>query len=112
MICSLILEGRVQAIMEQWQTILILKGAAGKIILFARQEEDGVWQYYRSNDSLQNQANPTIVHSFQDALSLLGHSWKYLSPEYIHPAFKSQLWKNLSVQTGMFNRSNWRKACL
>ena len=98
--------------MEQWQTILIVKGAAGKINLFARKEENGSWQFYRSNDTAAQNIDPTIVNSFKDALSLLGQSWTYLTPEFIHPEFKNQFWTSISVEKGMFNRANWRKACM
>jgi len=53
-----------------------------------------------------------VVHSFPDALALLGQSWKYLTPEYIHPEFKQQCWLHLSKQSGLFDKINWRKACL
>ncbi|GIP18579.1 hypothetical protein J40TS1_42210 [Paenibacillus montaniterrae] len=98
--------------MEQWQTILRVKGAAGNISLLARQRGEGNWEFYRSHDLSEPQQEPIIVHSFPEALSLLGQSWKYLSPEYIHPEFKQQVWRQLSGQGGLFNRSNWRKACL
>ena len=98
--------------MEQWQPILVVKGAAGKINLFARKEENGSWQYCRSNDNVEHDANTTIVFSFKDALSLLGQSWTYLTPEFIHPEFKSQFWTSISVEKGLFNRSHWRQACM
>lgn len=102
--------------MEQWQTILRVKGSAGTISLLARKREADLWEYYRSTNFSMSQQETVqernIVHSFSEALSLLGQSWKYLTPEYIHPEFKQQCWAQLSKQSGMFDRINWRKACL
>lgn len=97
--------------MEHWQTILIVKGTAGKITLFARQNEQQAWEFYRSNEAF-DLSSPTIVYSFNDALALLGQSWKYLHPEYIHPDFKQLCWTSLTQESGIFNRVNWRKACM
>jgi len=98
--------------MEQWQTILCVKGAAGTISLLARQRDSEQWEYYRTSSINTAQLEQPIVHTFAEALSLLGQSWKYLTPEYIHPQFKQQCWSLLSKQSGMFDRVNWRRACL
>ncbi|MFC6333484.1 hypothetical protein ACFP56_12715 [Paenibacillus septentrionalis] len=97
--------------MEHWQTVLIVKGAAGKMTLYAR-KQDQQWEFYRSSDGPSPPNELTIVHSFPEALALLGQSWKYLTPQYIHPEFKQQCWSHLSKQSGMFDRINWRKACM
>lgn len=97
--------------MDKWQPILRVKGAAGTILLLGHKVRDDQWAFCRASDNgLPLQQN--MVHSFSEALSLLGPSWKYLTPEYIHPQFKGQCWSLLAKQSGMFDRINWRKACL
>ncbi len=97
---------------EQWQTIVILKGIAGKLTLFGQANRDGQWTFYHQSDAQTVEVASTTVHSFDEALSLLGQSWKYLQPEYIHPQFKKALWDNLNAEKGLFNRTNWRRACM
>jgi|GEM_PF-923432 len=100
--------------MEHWQTILVVKGAAGNMTLFARKQQQD-WEFCCSSSSPSYSTSTigmNVVHSFPDALALLGQSWKYLTPEYIHPEFKQQCWSHLSKQSGLFDKINWRKACL
>jgi len=105
-------KGGVKAVHEQWQTILILKGIAGKLTLFGQTDPNGHWIFYHQNDAQLKEATSEHVHSFIEALSLLGQSWKYLQPEYIHPQFKKALWDNIHAEKGLFNRTTWRRACL
>ena len=99
---------------QAWERIVVLKGAAGYVTLLGQQDVEGRWQFKKEIDPLLADLSSTITvtDSFKDGLALLGPSWKYLSPAYIHPDFKAVLWTYIKAEKGLYSLPAWRKACM
>ena len=95
----------------QWERILVLQGTAGQAILLGKYEQQ-CWQFKKEQDPLLKAEHPVVVKSFHDALLLLGQSWSFLSPVYVHPHFKSELWKEVKQTRSLTQLTSWRKACI
>jgi len=94
----------------QWQRILVLEGTAGQVILLGSYNHNQ-WNFKKEQDPLLAE-NPVIVNQFNQALQLLGQSWSFLTPLYVHPDFKAELWKEVKKARSLTQLTSWRKACI
>lgn len=95
----------------QWEQIVVLQGKAGQAVLLGKYDQQQ-WFFKKEQDPHLPIKNPVIVHHFHDALLLLGQSWSFLTPLYVHPQFKAQLWKEVKQTRSLTQLTSWRMACM
>jgi len=96
---------------SHWERILVLEGTAGQAVLLGSYNSEK-WAFKKEQDPLLFAENPVIVHNFHDALHLLGQPWSFLTPLYVHPNFKSELWKEVKKTRSLTQLTSWRMACI
>lgn len=96
---------------QQWERLIVLEGTAGHVTLLGKQHEQK-WFFKKEQDPLLKIENPEIIENFHDALLLLGQSWSFLTPIYVHPQFKAELWKEVKQSRSLTQLTSWRMACI
>lgn len=115
-------KGAVQ--LPDMELIVRVSSEGGDIKLYGQQNKDG-WLFRRQvvdqtsllieEPSVEHESE--IAHSWADAVQLLDkYRWHRMSPRTVHPAFREQVWAEISrrADEGLVptrQMDNWREKC-
>lgn len=109
---------------ERWEKILVLGAEGGKIVLLGQKNAEGTWIFTKEVDesvlaeiagdedlTYFHPRGLTKVHSWEEAVKLIGRSLSILNPLYVHPEFKRMIWHEVSTKERARNLMKWERLC-
>jgi hypothetical protein len=108
-----------------WEEIVVLAGEGGRVTLLGARGMDGTWMFTKETneavlaDILEDEdlsahvrLQSKIVKDWGEAMKLLGRSWIYLRPRYVHPEFRQLIWDEIRSREEVISLIHWERLCL